>query len=177
MDLIRIDASESKMRGCSRNLLRTFLCTPRSPRDVSRGKNRRSLFHHSRNNLPLLRFQSIRASFQCTRRNRSPKKSAREKEKKARNFGPPTLRGPILHHLLLGPHPSGPTPFGPHLSPPPFAPPHPLGSTFFLGLGPHPSSSSPFRAWLHLPGPHHETHQIQKWDWPKLDWPQLVKSG
>ena len=53
---------------------------------------------------------------------------------------------------ILGPPPFGAPPFG--------APP--FGASFFLGLGP-------------TLGPSHRIGQ--KWDWPKLDWPKLVKSG
>ena len=52
MNSNRTDASDSGMRGCSGNLLRTFLCTPRSP-GMSAQNDRRSPFHHSINNIPL----------------------------------------------------------------------------------------------------------------------------
>ena len=96
----------------------------------------------------------------------------REREEKARNFGPPTLRGPTL-----GPHPFGAPPFrgptlwgttlrgahpsGPHFfyfwappigAPPLGAPPsgpHPFGAPPFRGptlSGPHPFGAPPFRA-------------------------------
>ena len=80
----------------------------------------------------------------------------REREKKARNFGPPTLRGPPSRaHTLRGPHPSPSLhPLGPplflgldlHPSGPEPSGPHPSVHHNFLGLGPHPSSA-----------PHHDT--------------------
>ena len=67
-------------------------------------------------------------------------------KKNARNFWPPTLWTPHPSGPHLPASPSGPLPSGPHpLGPPPF------GARFFLCLGPT------------LLGPHHDTHQIQKW--------------
>ena len=51
-----------------------------------------------------------------TQRDTMRAKRWREREEKARNFGPPTLQGPTLQGS--GPHPSGPHPECP-LSPPP----------------------------------------------------------
>ena len=53
----------------------------------------------------------------------------RERKKKARNFGPPTLRTPSF-----GPPPFGPPPFG-----------RTLRAPLFLGSGPHPSGDPPLR--------------------------------
>ena len=58
--------------------------------------------------------------------------------KKARNFGPPTLRAPPFGPPPFGPPPFGPPPFGP----PPFGPPT-LRAPTFSGLGPHPSNPHP----------------------------------
>ena len=69
------------------------------------------------------------------------------REKKARNFGPPTLLGPTFS----GSHPSGPHNFGPSL--------------WALG-GAYTFRAPPF-------GPHHDTNNIgQKigLDWTKKDW-------
>ena len=69
----------------------------------------------------------------------------REREEKARNFGPPTPSGPtLLGPTLLGPHPSGPHPSGPHPSGPHPSGPHPSG--------PHPSGPHP--SGPHPSGPH-----------------------
>ena len=77
----------------------------------------------------------------------------REREKKARNFGPPTLRPPTLR----GPYPSGPLPFVP---PHPSCPP-PVGAPLFLGWAPHPSNPPPFEP--HPSNPHpRPTQNTQK---------------
>ena len=64
----------------------------------------------------------------------------RERDEKARNFGPPTLPGP---------HPSGPHPSGA----PPFWEPHPSGPHFILGSGP-PTLRGPTLRGPHRSGPH-----------------------
>ena len=73
------------------------------------------------------RFQTPREDPQ---RDAERAKRWREREKKARNFGLPTLRGPTLQ---------GPTLSGPH----------PFGAPLFLGLGPPPFRGPPFGA-LHF---------------------------
>ena len=79
------------------------------------------------------------------REGRKERMLRREREKKARNFGPPTLRAPTLRAPPFGPHPSGPHPSGKQPSGPPhFWPP------LFLGWGPHPSNPHFLGPW----GPH-----------------------
>ena len=98
------------------------------------------------------------------------KKIVAEKEKKARNFGPPTLRGPTLRcptlsgfgpPTLRGPHPSGPLPLGAHPSVPHPSGPHPSGAPLFGAppFGAPPFGAPPFGAppflglGSHLSGP------------------------
>ena len=60
-----------------------------------------------------------RAHFRAPALQRHPERHRKSetvagREKKARNFGPPTLRAPPFGAPPLGPHPSGPHPSGPH---------------------------------------------------------------
>ena len=128
------------------------------------------------------------------------KKLWREREKKARNFGPPPFGPPpfgappfgappfgapqlrALTFSGFGPPPFGAPPFGapqfrappygaPQFGAPPFGAP-PFGAPLFLGLAPHPL------------GPHHDTHQIpkqigqnwigQNWIGQNWLWPKLA---
>ena len=69
------------------------------------------------------RFKHHQNSTEGPQRYRRKKENCGGRGKKARNFGPPTLRGPTL---------LGPTLWG-----------HPSGPQLFLGLGPHPSRPHP----------------------------------
>ena len=111
------------------------------------------------------------------------------REKKARNFGPPTLRGSTLRGSTLrgptlrGPHPSGPPPFGAPLflgfGPPPFGPTvSRFGASTIRGptlRGPHTLSSqnSTFKNW-----PKSKLAEVEigrSRNWPKSNWPNSKK--
>ena len=110
-----------------------------------------------------------------TQRDTERAKRWREREEKARNFGPPTLRGPPP----FGPPPlRGPTLSGPH----PFGAP-PFGAPLFQCLGPPPIGAPPIGAppfgappfWAQKGGaPMGKTLKHQ--NWPKSVWPKSVNT-
>ena len=109
---------------------KSFICSTRQPENSKRAHFR----------APALQTPP-KFHEKTTQRDTERAKRWREREEKARNFGPPTLRGPTLR----GPTLRGLPLFrgsGPH---PPFGAP-PFGAPLFLGSGPPPSRAPPFGA-------------------------------
>ena len=94
-----------------------------------------------------------------------------KREKKARNFGPPTLWGPTLRSPTF----SG---FGPFLPPPPPLRSHPSsGTPIWIG----PGVDWPKVDWPKVDGPKVDGPKVDgpkvdgpKVDGPKMDWPKMV---
>ena len=110
---------------------------------------RKSSRNKSQNEIPrTCTFDSPGASNHHQNSTRRPENGAGQGKKRAKIFGPPTLRAPTLR----GPHPSGPP--------------------FFSGFG-HPPFGSPI---LRDRTDCETTETKMDWpnmDWPKMDWPKM----
>ena len=116
--------------------------TPAAPPDPAAGARTRQPENSKRAHFTAPALQTPPKFHERTPRERR-KKIVAGKGKKARNFGPPTLRGSTLR---------GSTLWGSTLRGPPFGAP-PFGAPLFLGLvGPPPSGASTLRR-LHPSGP------------------------
>ena len=137
--------------------------TPAAPPERAAGARTRQPENSKRAHFRAPALQTPPKFHEKTPRERKKKENCGgRREKKARNYGLPTLRGSTLRgSTLRGPTLRGSTPSGPHPSGPP-----PFGAPLFLGLGLHPRGLHPLGA-----PPLWSKNSTSK-NWPKSNWPK-----